>query len=133
LGHARRVIRYDRLGCGLSERERPPETMSIDYEADLLGALMDELELDGVSLFGSSCGGPTAIAYAARNLDRVERVVLYGASGSQRSSQTPSWSSSTATRTHPGTAMSTSLPARSHPSSARRRPRHPCLPVMRRN
>jgi pimeloyl-ACP methyl ester carboxylesterase len=53
--------------------------MSIDYEADLLGALMDELELDGVALFGSSCGGPTAIAYAARNPDRVERVVLYGA------------------------------------------------------
>jgi pimeloyl-ACP methyl ester carboxylesterase len=78
LGSARRVIRYDRLGCGLSQRERPPETMSIDYEADVLGALMDELELDRVSLFGSSCGGPTAIAYTARNPERVDRLVLYG-------------------------------------------------------
>jgi len=78
LGRARRVIRYDRLGCGISDRERPPETMSIDYEADLLGALLDELELDRVPLFGSSCGGPTAIVYAARHPERVERIVLYG-------------------------------------------------------
>ena len=78
LGRARRVIRYDRLGCGLSQRERPPETMSVDYEADLLGALVDELALDRFSLFGSSCGGPTAIAYATRNPERVDRLVLYG-------------------------------------------------------
>jgi pimeloyl-ACP methyl ester carboxylesterase/DNA-binding CsgD family transcriptional regulator len=78
LGRTRRVIRYDRLGCGLSQRERPPETMSIDYEADLLGALVDELELGRVSVFGSSCGGPTAVAYAARNPERVDRLVLYG-------------------------------------------------------
>jgi len=39
---------------------------------------VDELELDRVSLFGSSCGGPTAIAYAARHPERVERVVFYG-------------------------------------------------------
>jgi pimeloyl-ACP methyl ester carboxylesterase len=78
LGRTPRVIRYDRLGCGLSQRERPPETMSIDHEADLLGALIDELGLDRISLFGSSCGGPTAIAYASRNPERVDRLVLYG-------------------------------------------------------
>jgi pimeloyl-ACP methyl ester carboxylesterase/DNA-binding CsgD family transcriptional regulator len=78
LARERRVIRYDRLGCGLSDRERPPETMVIDFEADLLAALLDELELDRVSLFGSSCGGPTAIAFAVRSPDRVDRVVLYG-------------------------------------------------------
>jgi len=78
LARTRRVIRYDRLGCGLSDRERPPETMSIEYEADLLAALVDELELDRVSLFGSSCGGPTAIVYAVRNPTRVDRLVLYG-------------------------------------------------------
>ena len=78
LGSNRRVIRYDRLGCGLSERERPPETMSVDYEAELLGALLDELELDRVSLFGSSAGGPTAISYAAQHPERVDRLVLYG-------------------------------------------------------
>jgi pimeloyl-ACP methyl ester carboxylesterase/DNA-binding CsgD family transcriptional regulator len=78
LGATRRVIRYDRLGCGLSERERAPETMSIDYETDVLGALVDELELDRISLFGSSCGGPIAIAYTARHPERVDRLVLYG-------------------------------------------------------
>jgi pimeloyl-ACP methyl ester carboxylesterase/DNA-binding CsgD family transcriptional regulator len=78
LGRSRRVIRYDRLGCGLSERERPAETMSVDYEADLLGALVDELGLDRFTLLGSSCGGPTAIAYAVRNPERVDGLVLYG-------------------------------------------------------
>jgi len=78
LARERRVIRYDRLGCGLSDRERPPETMSIDYEADLLAALVDELELQRFSLFGSSCGGPTAISYTVRNPERVDRLVLYG-------------------------------------------------------
>jgi pimeloyl-ACP methyl ester carboxylesterase/DNA-binding CsgD family transcriptional regulator len=78
LAGTRRVIRYDRLGCGLSERERPPEAMSTDYEAEVLAALVDELELDRVSLFGSSAGGPTAITYAARHPERVDRLVLYG-------------------------------------------------------
>jgi len=72
------VIRYDRLGCGLSQRERPRDTMSVDYETDLLAALVDELDLDRISLFGSSCGGPTAITYTVRNPARVERLVLYG-------------------------------------------------------
>jgi ribosomal protein S18 acetylase RimI-like enzyme len=52
--------------------------MSVDYEAEVLGALVDELELDRVSLFGSSCGGPTAIVYAERNPERVDRLILYG-------------------------------------------------------
>jgi pimeloyl-ACP methyl ester carboxylesterase/DNA-binding CsgD family transcriptional regulator len=78
LGRTRRVLRYDRLGCGLSQRERPVETMSVEYEADLLGALLDTLALDRVTLFGSSCGGPTAVTYAARHPERVDGLVLYG-------------------------------------------------------
>ncbi|MHB8643305.1 MAG: alpha/beta fold hydrolase [Gaiellaceae bacterium] len=78
LAQGRRVIRYDRLGCGMSDRDRSPDTLSIDYEADTLAALIDHLELDRVQLFGSSCGGPTAVAYAVRHPDRVDRVVLYG-------------------------------------------------------
>lgn len=78
LAAERTVIRYDRLGCGMSDRERPPDTLSIPYEADLLSALVNHLELDRFSFFGSSCGGPTAVAYAVRNPERVERIVLYG-------------------------------------------------------
>jgi pimeloyl-ACP methyl ester carboxylesterase len=104
LGRTRRVIRYDRLGCGLSHRQRPSETMSIDYEADLLGALIDELELDRVSLFGSSCGGPTSIVYATRNPERVDRVVLYGsyANGADLGSPTLSRATVELVRTHWG-------------------------------
>jgi pimeloyl-ACP methyl ester carboxylesterase/DNA-binding CsgD family transcriptional regulator len=79
LARGRRVIRYDRLGCGMSDRERPRETLELDYEVAVLSALIDHLELERVTLVGGSYGGCTAVAYAARNPDRVDRLVLYGA------------------------------------------------------
>jgi pimeloyl-ACP methyl ester carboxylesterase/DNA-binding CsgD family transcriptional regulator len=79
LARGRRVIRYDRLGCGMSDRERPRETLELAYEVALLSALIDHRELERVTLVGGSYGGCTAVAYAARNPDRVDRVLLYGA------------------------------------------------------
>ena len=78
LAAGRQVIRYDRLGCGMSDRKRPAETVSLDFEVATLGALLDHLGLDRVSLFGGSFGGPTAVVFAARNPERVDRLVLYG-------------------------------------------------------
>jgi pimeloyl-ACP methyl ester carboxylesterase/DNA-binding CsgD family transcriptional regulator len=78
LATGRRVIRYDRLGCGMSDRDRPTETLSLDFEVATLGELLDHLGLERVSLLGGSFGGCTAVAYAARNPDRVDRVVVYG-------------------------------------------------------
>ncbi len=45
----------------------------------MLSALLDHLELERISLVGGSYGGCTSITFAARNPDRVDRVVLYGA------------------------------------------------------
>jgi pimeloyl-ACP methyl ester carboxylesterase/DNA-binding CsgD family transcriptional regulator len=88
LAATRRVVRYDRLGCGMSDRERPDETLSLEYELDTLGALLDHLELERVTLVGGSFGGCTGVAYAARNPRRVDRLVLYGtfANGTQLAS-----------------------------------------------
>ena len=45
LAAGRTVVRYDRLGTGLSDRERPPETFTMDFEDATLCAVADELAL----------------------------------------------------------------------------------------
>jgi pimeloyl-ACP methyl ester carboxylesterase/DNA-binding CsgD family transcriptional regulator len=74
----RRVIRYDRLGCGMSDRERPRDTLTLEFEVATLETLLAHLELERVSLVGGSSGGPTSVVYAVRHPERVDRVVLYG-------------------------------------------------------
>ena len=70
------VIRYDKPGTGLSDRDAAdvgPEARVTDLEA-----LVEHLGLDRFRMFGWSEGGPMAVAYAARHADNVERLVLYG-------------------------------------------------------
>jgi pimeloyl-ACP methyl ester carboxylesterase len=71
------VVRYDRAGVGLSDRQR--DALTLDEELAVLSALIDELGSARVALFGGSCGGPPAIAYAARHPERVSHLVLFGA------------------------------------------------------
>jgi pimeloyl-ACP methyl ester carboxylesterase/DNA-binding CsgD family transcriptional regulator len=74
-GHT--LVRYDERGCGLSDREFDG-TPSLDtYVADL-AAVVDAAGLERFALLALSGGGPTAIEYAARNPERVSRLVLYG-------------------------------------------------------
>jgi pimeloyl-ACP methyl ester carboxylesterase/DNA-binding CsgD family transcriptional regulator len=72
------LIRYDRLGVGMSDRSVPDSDLNLDGEVATLRALLDELELERVSLLGGSSGSCTAIAFAAAHPERVERLVLYG-------------------------------------------------------
>jgi pimeloyl-ACP methyl ester carboxylesterase len=71
------VVRYDRPGVGLSDRERPE--LSLADEVSNLEALVDALGAERIALFGGSCGGPPAIAYAARHPQRTSHLLLYGA------------------------------------------------------
>jgi pimeloyl-ACP methyl ester carboxylesterase len=73
------LVRYDRLGSGLSDRDRPPDTLTVEFEVDVLDALFDELELRRAGLFGFSYGGVVAAAFAARRPERVKRLLLFGA------------------------------------------------------
>jgi len=73
-----RVLRYDRIGTGLSDRERPSETLTLEYEVAQLAAVLDHVSEGTVTMFGISCGGCSSVAYAVRNPDRVDRLVLYG-------------------------------------------------------
>jgi pimeloyl-ACP methyl ester carboxylesterase/DNA-binding CsgD family transcriptional regulator len=72
------LIRYDRLGVGMSDRTVRDSDLTIDGEVATLRALLDELGLERVSLVGGSSGSCTAIAFAAAFPERVERLVLYG-------------------------------------------------------
>jgi pimeloyl-ACP methyl ester carboxylesterase/DNA-binding CsgD family transcriptional regulator len=78
VGHGYSVVRYDRLGVGVSERGLREQDLSVDGEVAVIGALLDELGAERVGLFGGSSGGCAAIAFAARFPGRVERLVLYG-------------------------------------------------------
>jgi pimeloyl-ACP methyl ester carboxylesterase/DNA-binding CsgD family transcriptional regulator len=73
------LVRYDRLGVGVSDREVLEEDLTLDGEVALLRAVFDELALDTVTLVGGSSGGCAAIAFAARFPERVDRLLLYGA------------------------------------------------------
>jgi pimeloyl-ACP methyl ester carboxylesterase/DNA-binding CsgD family transcriptional regulator len=78
LAAGRMVVRYDRVGTGMSDRERPHQTFTPDFEAATLRAVLDKLELERVTLLGISCGGCVAVSFAASWPERVDRLVLYG-------------------------------------------------------
>jgi pimeloyl-ACP methyl ester carboxylesterase/DNA-binding SARP family transcriptional activator len=69
-------VHYDERGNGLSDWDNPD--FSLEAFVRDLEAVVDTLGLDRFALMGSSKGGPTAMAYAARHPERVSHLVLYG-------------------------------------------------------
>jgi pimeloyl-ACP methyl ester carboxylesterase/DNA-binding CsgD family transcriptional regulator len=78
LARDRTVVRYDRLGTGLSDRDRSAEVPAVELETRTLAAVLDELGAPRADLFGMSCGGCIALAFAATAPSRARRLVLYG-------------------------------------------------------
>jgi len=76
------VIRYDKPGCGLSDRDGID--LSFDGQVAAALAVADAAGAGRFSLYGASQGGQVAAAIAAKYPERVEALVLYGtcASGS---------------------------------------------------
>ena len=75
LSESCRVIVPDHMGFGKSET---PQDRSYTLETHVgnLAALIDELDLDGITLAGQDWGGPMLAAYTARHPDRVKRICL---------------------------------------------------------
>lgn len=70
------VIRYDKVGCGLSDRSRTEFTM--ESELAVLEALVGHLGLRRFALFGSCEGGQVAAAYAVRHPEPLSSLIVYG-------------------------------------------------------
>ncbi|MBA0126439.1 alpha/beta hydrolase [Haloechinothrix sp. YIM 98757] len=72
-GHT--VVAYDLLGYGASEHPRGRDT-SVTAQAELLGALLAELDIHRCTLIGHDIGGAIAQLFAADNASRVDRLML---------------------------------------------------------
>jgi proline iminopeptidase len=72
LADRRRVIFYDQLGCGRSERPEDPSLWTLERSVAEVEAVREALELDRFHLFGNSWGGWLALQYT---LDRRPPLV----------------------------------------------------------
>ncbi len=82
LGEHFTVIRYDKPGCGLSDRDGVE--LSFDGQVTAALAVADAAGAGRFRLFGASQAGQLAAAIAARYPERVEALVLYGMCASGR-------------------------------------------------
>ena len=72
------VIRYDRLGVGLSDPGPAGGRADVGLEAERLALVLDALGLERVPLLGISWGGCVAVGLAAREPRRVSALVTSG-------------------------------------------------------
>ncbi|BBY47182.1 hypothetical protein MARA_06500 [Mycolicibacterium arabiense] len=77
LAARRTFIRYDERGCGLSDWDAADFTFE-DWVNDL-DTIVQSVGLERFPLLGVSQGGAVAVAYAARNPERVSHLILCGA------------------------------------------------------
>jgi cis-3-alkyl-4-acyloxetan-2-one decarboxylase len=73
-GH--RCIAFDHMGFGRSEKPRALAAYSLQRHVDNALALIDELDLDDVTLVAHDWGGPIGLGALLRRSDRLRRVVL---------------------------------------------------------
>ena len=71
----RRVVAFDFMGYGRSDRPDPPSLDPARHQ-EALAAVLDALGLDRVALVAHDASGPVAIDFAVGNPDRVEQLVL---------------------------------------------------------
>ena len=77
LARTHRVVRYDRLGAGLSERKLagPPTP---EGETRQLEAVLDASGGEPATLFACSCAGLATARFASASPERVRKVVFFG-------------------------------------------------------
>lgn len=71
-----RAVAHDAIGFGRSDKPRKQSEYSLDRHAAHFSSLMDELQLDGVTLVVHDWGGPIGLTWAVANPERVARLVL---------------------------------------------------------
>ncbi len=71
-----RCIAHDHIGFGRSDKVTDPAWYSIARHARACTALIEALDLQGVTLFAQDWGGPTGLAQAATMEHRFDRLVI---------------------------------------------------------
>lgn len=74
-----RVLMLDLPGCGLSGR--PNESYALDWQAKMLGAWLETMQLEDVDLVGHSYGGGVAQFALLAHRTRVRRLALIASGG----------------------------------------------------
>jgi pimeloyl-ACP methyl ester carboxylesterase/DNA-binding CsgD family transcriptional regulator len=78
LAATRRVVRYDRIGAGLSDRTLPGPA-SVDLDTRTLAAVHTAVGAEPAIVFAwSSCAGRAVAEYARRNPSLVRKIVFFG-------------------------------------------------------
>ncbi len=82
----RRVVFYDQLGCGLSERPDDPSLWTVDLFVREVDTVRRALGLDKIHLLGQSWGGMLAMAYMLTEPEGVASLVI-----ASSPSSVPAW------------------------------------------
>jgi pimeloyl-ACP methyl ester carboxylesterase len=82
LAGKRQLVRYDKRGTGLSDRN--VDDYSLDAQLGDLEAVVEQLQLGRIALLACCQGGPIAVRYAVLHPERVAGLILYAAYHSGR-------------------------------------------------
>jgi len=82
LADRRRVIFYDQLGCGKSDRPGDTSLWTVPHFVEELRIVRDSLGLERLHLFGSSWGGMLAMQYVLDHQPALESLILCGSPAS---------------------------------------------------
>ena len=74
-GH--RVVRYDRLGAGLSDRTLPGPP-SIDLDTRVLRSVIEACGGEPATVFACSCSAVVTASLAARSPELIRKIVFFG-------------------------------------------------------
>jgi pimeloyl-ACP methyl ester carboxylesterase/DNA-binding CsgD family transcriptional regulator len=77
LAQTHRVLRYDRLGSGLSDRALPGPA-SIDLDTRTLRSVIDACGTEPATVFACSCSAVVTASLAARAPELIRKIVFFG-------------------------------------------------------
>ena len=71
-----KVVLYDQLGCGKSERPREKSHYTIECGVEEVEGVRQALKLDKINLFGNSYGGALALQYALKYQRNIKKLII---------------------------------------------------------
>jgi proline iminopeptidase len=73
-----KVVMYDQLGVGASEKPKDTSLFTIEYGTEEVEGFRKAMNLGKVNLFGSSYGGGLALQYALKYQTNIKKLIIAG-------------------------------------------------------